>query len=140
MLYHLSICLVFASCLFEDGYQARSSRIVVLHQDNICSVCLLLQALSLGVVEAPAGLTKKHLPRHVDYRGTGADATVKDQATCGSCWVSRADGCMGPLCRMSDQHFLYVRTEECLWQAHPGEHVALSGLLCRTPSRVTAQR
>lgn len=49
---------------------------------------LLPQAQTLGVIEAPAGLTKKHLPKHVDWRGTGADATVKDQATCGSCWVS----------------------------------------------------
>ena len=27
------------------------------------------------------------LPSTVDYRGTGADSPVKDQAACGSCWV-----------------------------------------------------
>jgi len=41
--------------------------------------------MSLGLLEAPAGLTKKHLPKHVDWRGSGADNIVKDQATCGSC-------------------------------------------------------
>lgn len=28
------------------------------------------------------------LPSTVDWRGTGADSPVKDQASCGSCWVS----------------------------------------------------
>ena len=27
------------------------------------------------------------LPTAVDWRGTGADGLVKDQATCGSCWA-----------------------------------------------------
>jgi hypothetical protein len=27
------------------------------------------------------------LPSAVDWRGTGADGVVKDQATCGSCWA-----------------------------------------------------
>ena len=27
------------------------------------------------------------LPTAVDWRGTGADNVVKDQATCGSCWA-----------------------------------------------------
>ena len=27
------------------------------------------------------------VPRGVDWRGTGADGVVKDQATCGSCWA-----------------------------------------------------
>jgi hypothetical protein len=30
---------------------------------------------------------RKHLPKQVDYRGTGADPGVKDQAACGSCWT-----------------------------------------------------
>lgn len=29
------------------------------------------------------------LPSTVDWRGTGADSPVKDQASCGSCWVSQ---------------------------------------------------
>jgi len=33
------------------------------------------------------GLTKDALPRRVDWRGKGEDGVVKDQATCGSCWV-----------------------------------------------------
>lgn len=28
------------------------------------------------------------LPSYVDWRGTPADSPVKDQAACGSCWVS----------------------------------------------------
>ena len=32
---------------------------------------------------APEG----RLPTEVDWRGTGADNVVKDQATCGSCWA-----------------------------------------------------
>ena len=32
---------------------------------------------------APEG----RLPTAVDWRGTGADNVVKDQATCGSCWA-----------------------------------------------------
>jgi len=30
---------------------------------------------------------KGRLPAAVDWRGTGADNVVKDQATCGSCWA-----------------------------------------------------
>lgn len=36
------------------------------------------------------------LPSTVDYRGTGADSPVKDQAACGSCWVSFQ--ALGDLC------------------------------------------
>jgi hypothetical protein len=42
---------------------------------------LLAQSLSLGEVSAPAGLSKRHLPSHVEWRGTGADGQVKDQVT-----------------------------------------------------------
>ena len=28
------------------------------------------------------------LPSTVDWRGTGAESPIKDQAACGSCWVS----------------------------------------------------
>ena len=32
--------------------------------------------------------TPAHLvPRTVDWRGSGGDSPVKDQAACGSCWV-----------------------------------------------------
>ena len=30
---------------------------------------------------------KGRLPQAVDWRSTGADNVVKDQATCGSCWA-----------------------------------------------------
>ena len=33
------------------------------------------------------------LPSTVDWRGTGADSPVKDQAMCGSCWVSCCTPC-----------------------------------------------
>ena len=29
------------------------------------------------------------LPTTLDWRGSGADSPVKDQASCGSCWVSK---------------------------------------------------
>ena len=41
-----------------------------------------------GVHEA--SVARHLLPATVDYRGTGADSPVKDQAACGSCWV----GCL----------------------------------------------
>jgi hypothetical protein len=34
-------------------------------------------------------LSDEQLPASVDWRGTPADGLVKDQATCGSCWVRR---------------------------------------------------
>ena len=37
-------------------------------------------------------LKPEHLPKHLDWRGTGADNVVKDQATCGSCWVRGTGG------------------------------------------------
>lgn len=41
---------------------------------------------SLGMYKRT--LTDAELPASVDWRGTGADGGVKDQASCGSCWVS----------------------------------------------------
>ena len=38
------------------------------------------------------------VPRAVDWRGSGADGVVKDQANCGSCWVGGWVG-RGPGCR-----------------------------------------
>lgn len=46
----------------------------------------------LGVL--PRRLTREQLPESVDWRGTGADGVVKDQATCGSCWSFAATGTM----------------------------------------------
>eukprot|EP00879_Flechtneria_rotunda_P007527 GHRR01007896.1.p1 GENE.GHRR01007896.1~~GHRR01007896.1.p1 ORF type:complete len:555 (+),score=166.79 GHRR01007896.1:1913-3577(+) len=78
-----------------------------------------VKKLSLGALEAPAGLTKKHLPKHVDWRGTGADNAVKDQATCGSCWAFSATGTMqgawyvatGQTLSLSEQQLV-----DCSWE------------------------
>ena len=35
-------------------------------------------------------IADEDLPQAVDWRGSGADSPVKDQAMCGSCWVSSA--------------------------------------------------
>ncbi len=50
-----------------------------------------LKSRSLGTFTA-AGISKDSLPREVDWRGKIEDGIVKDQATCGSCWVSVAGG------------------------------------------------
>ena len=52
-------------------------------------------------VHQPA-LAKTMLPSTVDWRGTPADSPVKDQAACGSCWVSSSFSSIVPtpcLCR-----------------------------------------
>ncbi|WIA34990.1 hypothetical protein OEZ86_013270 [Tetradesmus obliquus] len=78
-----------------------------------------VKSLSLGEVSAPPGITKRHLPRHVDWRGTGADGQVKDQATCGSCWAFSAAGAMqgawhaatGQSLSLSEQQLV-----DCSWE------------------------
>eukprot|EP00195_Chlamydomonas_chlamydogama_P002652 CAMPEP_0202921880 /NCGR_PEP_ID=MMETSP1392-20130828/77617_1 /ASSEMBLY_ACC=CAM_ASM_000868 /TAXON_ID=225041 /ORGANISM="Chlamydomonas chlamydogama, Strain SAG 11-48b" /LENGTH=614 /DNA_ID=CAMNT_0049615479 /DNA_START=109 /DNA_END=1953 /DNA_ORIENTATION=+ len=39
-------------------------------------------------------LSRDQLPAEVDWRGSGADGLVKDQASCGSCWTFGATGTM----------------------------------------------
>ncbi|KAL6763487.1 hypothetical protein V8C86DRAFT_2496198 [Haematococcus lacustris] len=39
-------------------------------------------------------LSDAQLPTSVDWRGTGADGPVKDQASCGSCWAFATTGAM----------------------------------------------
>ncbi|KAG2496806.1 hypothetical protein HYH03_005213 [Edaphochlamys debaryana] len=41
-----------------------------------------------------ATMTKDQLPTAVDWRGTGADPGIKDQAMCGSCYAFAATGAM----------------------------------------------
>lgn len=61
---------------------------------------------------------RKHLPKHVDYRGTGADPGVKDQAACGSCWTFGTTGTMtgtwfvatGEIISLSEQQIV-----DCSW-------------------------
>ena len=43
-------------------------------------------------------LNKTMLPSTVDWRGTPADSPVKDQAACGSCWVSQLLTFSGGIC------------------------------------------
>ncbi|KAI8473422.1 MAG: hypothetical protein J3K34DRAFT_518916 [Monoraphidium minutum] len=67
-----------------------------------------LKSRALGVFTAD-GLSRDGLPRHVDWRGTGADIIIKDQATCGSCWAFATTGTM-----------------EGAWYAATGESISLS--------------
>ncbi|KAG1670521.1 hypothetical protein FOA52_015386 [Chlamydomonas sp. UWO 241] len=58
------------------------------------------------------------LPVNVDWRGTGADTSVKDQASCGSCWAFATTGTMqgtwfvatGEVLSLSEQHIV-----DCAW-------------------------
>ena len=43
-------------------------------------------------------LNRTMLPSTVDWRGTPADSPVKDQAACGSCWVSQLLTFSGNVC------------------------------------------
>ena len=54
---------------------------------------------SLGVFNRT--MPSKDLPVEVDWRSTGADAGVKDQGMCGSCYVRRGRG--GADARVKDQ-------------------------------------
>ncbi|GAX81533.1 hypothetical protein CEUSTIGMA_g8961.t1 [Chlamydomonas eustigma] len=70
----------------------------------------------LGVFQRK--LKDEELPVSVDYRGTGADGIVKDQAFCGSCWAFAATGTMtgtwfkatGQALSLSEQQIV-----DCAW-------------------------
>jgi hypothetical protein len=70
----------------------------------------------LGVFQRK--LSDREIPRSVDYRGTGADGIVKDQASCGSCWAFASTGTMtgtywvatGESLSLSEQHIV-----DCAW-------------------------
>ncbi|GBF89567.1 hypothetical protein Rsub_02285 [Raphidocelis subcapitata] len=76
-----------------------------------------LKARPLGVFRGE-GVDFGKLPKSVDWRGTGADGVVKDQATCGSCWAFAASGTMegtwsvatGELLSLSEQQLV-----DCSW-------------------------
>ena len=52
------------------------------------------------------------LPSTVDWRGTGADSPVKDQASCGSCWVSHHSAhCMAPLFSVTTQQLCQMSAD-----------------------------
>eukprot|EP00798_Chlamydomonas_sp_ICE-L_P009940 gene9940-7810_t len=65
------------------------------------------------------GLTNAQPPRNVDWKDTGADAFVKDQVSCGSCWTFGATGTMqgawfmatGEAVSLSEQQFV-----DCSWE------------------------
>jgi C1A family cysteine protease len=75
----------------------RSNTALHLHLHNgfhssVEHACMFLSAFSQ--VRPPAlytfkpSLSKKQLPKKLDWRATPADFAVKDQGQCGSCWVS----------------------------------------------------
>eukprot|EP00775_Hariotina_reticulata_P008341 gene8341-8525_t len=102
---------------FADWLPEEYSSIATAKRSSLRSE-VIKSTMSLGVIEAPAGLTKKHLPKHVDWRGSGADNIVKDQATCGSCWAFSAVGAMqgawylatGQVLGLSEQQLV-----DCSW-------------------------
>ena len=79
-----------------------------------------------GVHEA--SVARHLLPATVDFRGTGADSPVKDQAACGSCWV----GCLprSP-CRTWGLGRLLVQGLG-QWLGAPCKDCTHVGSLCRT--------
>ena len=48
------------------------------------------------------------LPTTVDWRGSGADSPVKDQASCGSCWVGYALALLVPDIKVNGFRFSFV--------------------------------
>lgn len=77
------------------------------------------QTSSLGVVAPAPGLSKKHLPKHVSWRGTPADNVVKDQATCGSCWAFSAVGAMQGAWQLATGQALSLSEQQlvdCSWK------------------------
>ncbi|KAL4539565.1 hypothetical protein Ndes2437B_g02068 [Nannochloris sp. 'desiccata'] len=69
------------------------------------------------------------IPTSVDWRGTGADTGVKDQANCGSCWAFGAVGAMesawfhatGKSAKFSEQQVM-----DCAWGFVPGNEDSAS--------------
>uniref|UniRef100_A0A7S0RNP8 Peptidase C1A papain C-terminal domain-containing protein n=1 Tax=Chlamydomonas leiostraca TaxID=1034604 RepID=A0A7S0RNP8_9CHLO len=67
-------------------------------------------------------LRDDQLPEAVDWRGTGADGPVKDQASCGSCWAFATTGAMtgawflatGQSLSFSEQQIV-----DCAWDHGP---------------------
>lgn len=63
-------------------------------------------------------LPNSMLPSTVDWRGTGADGVVKDQASCGSCWAFAAAGAMSSSWFMATRQRLSLSEQQlvdCAW-------------------------
>ena len=64
----------------------------------------------------------RKLPSAVDWRNTGADTGVKDQANCGSCWVFGAGGALEAawfLATGQSQSFSEQQMMDCSWGYNP---------------------
>ncbi|CAL5219433.1 g1262 [Coccomyxa viridis] len=62
---------------------------------------------------------KGRLPTAVDWRGTGADNVVKDQATCGSCWAFGATAALQSAYWMAtgkSERFSEQQLTDCSWK------------------------
>jgi len=69
------------------------------------------------------------LPSEIDWRGTGADSGVKDQANCGSCWAFGAVGAMESAWFHATGHislFSEQQVMDCAWGYVPGSEDSAS--------------
>lgn len=69
-------------------------------------------------------LSKGQLPKHLDWRGTGADFGVKDQGQCGSCFTFSAVG------TLEASWFMATGESRCVWLSTCCLPACVGGSLC----------
>ena len=79
----------------ENSHKLALNRFADWHKDEFLATILPNHGQIRSAISAEGKQPKLHkpqvpehmLPSTLDWRGTGADSPVKDQASCGSCWV-----------------------------------------------------